>query len=124
MGAKNPLTKLFVAYLVLAILAERKGNHASRSAFFARQQWTRQEACQFVRGSCRFGLVYRVLVSLWFPWNTQNRTIRLSRVSRGPSAVPRSSKWEDRRMIPEELQLKPLFKPWHWNQVSQCRNLR
>jgi hypothetical protein len=40
MDAKNPVTKLIVAHLVLANLSERNGKHVDHSAFFARQKWT------------------------------------------------------------------------------------
>lgn len=40
MDVKIPLTKLVIAFFVLRILAERKGDLADQSAFFARQKWT------------------------------------------------------------------------------------
>ena len=40
MDVKIPLTKLVIAFFVPRILAERKGDLADQSAFFARQKWT------------------------------------------------------------------------------------
>lgn len=40
MDVKISLTKLVIAFFVLRILAERKGNHPDQSAFFARRKWT------------------------------------------------------------------------------------
>jgi hypothetical protein len=54
----------------LEIPAERKGNHADHSAFFPRRKWTLEEAYQFVHGLMGLVFVYKVLVPLWFPWDT------------------------------------------------------
>ncbi|MFZ5864879.1 MAG: hypothetical protein ACOYXY_03265 [Thermodesulfobacteriota bacterium] len=70
MDAKIPPTKLVIAFWVLWILAERKGNHADQSAFFGRQKRTLQEAYQVVWGLIGLVFVYKVLVPLWFPWDT------------------------------------------------------
>ncbi|MFZ5867753.1 MAG: hypothetical protein ACOYXY_17855 [Thermodesulfobacteriota bacterium] len=70
MDVKIPLTKLFLASLVLTILVERKGNHADQSAFFVRRKWTLQDTYQVVWGLIGLIFVYKVLVPLWFPWDT------------------------------------------------------
>jgi hypothetical protein len=50
MDVKIPLEKLFVAYLVLAIIVERKGNHGDQSASFARWKCTLEDASQTAGG--------------------------------------------------------------------------
>ncbi len=40
MDVKIPPTKLVIAFFVLRILPERKGDLADQSAFFPRQKWT------------------------------------------------------------------------------------
>lgn len=67
MDAKIPLTQLFLAFMILSFLSERKRNHADPSDFFARRKWTLQGAYQFVWGLIGLVFVYKVLVPLWVP---------------------------------------------------------
>jgi ankyrin repeat protein len=71
MEARILLAKALVAFWVLKILVERKGNQADPSAFFARGKWTLEYAYQVVWELMGVIFVFRVLSPLWFPWNTQ-----------------------------------------------------
>jgi membrane protease YdiL (CAAX protease family) len=69
MDVKIPLTKLAVAYLLLVILADCKGNHPDQSALFARQKWTLEDAYHVFFGLINLIFVFKVLLPLWFPDN-------------------------------------------------------
>lgn len=95
MDVKIPLTKLVIAFFVLRILADRKRNHADPSAFFARQKWTLVDACELV--GVIIGLVFghKVLVPLWFPWNTPGTlywgSVEYPTTHQGCQEIPRSA---------------------------------
>lgn len=66
MDVRIPITKLFLALVILAFLAaDSEDNHADHSAFFARQKWTVKDAYAAV--FCAMGLIftYSVLLPLW-----------------------------------------------------------
>jgi hypothetical protein len=50
MDVKIILTKLFLAFMILSFLSDRKGIHADQRACFARRKWTLEDAYQSVWG--------------------------------------------------------------------------